>query len=346
MNLDFNIYECDYNDRSNMITKESSGIVKCKKDFPVYKYKEKNYIFKPLSKTKPYITPLFAISEVFWSNVIKEYFDETAPLYKLAICNGYNNEFPSKYNKGTIVESLTTENQTLINLLEYYISHPEENVNIKDYINYCGIYYDYVMILNSPLFKDHYEYGSTLAKQILISILKNDINYHYENVSLIYDKNKLIKVSPPFDHEYSVPFMFPDNLLLFSTYFGGMHTAFMNGTTNEVTNNNAVLHNIHFIVEKYPEIVKEFLQKMNIFIEDFSKTSFSLPKDYMEPLSSTLYLVYEAIYHEHQNSKTLSDIPKFSLMSLNIEEYSNIIERAILFHSISYQNYLTRVLKK
>ncbi len=50
MNLDFNIYECNYNDRSSMITKESSGIVKCKKDFPVYKYNGKITFLKPYIK--------------------------------------------------------------------------------------------------------------------------------------------------------------------------------------------------------------------------------------------------------------------------------------------------------
>lgn len=346
MTLDFNIYQCNYKDRSSTITKDSAGVVKCRKNFPVFTYNDKDYIFKPLSKTKPFITPLFAISEVFWSSVIKEYFNEFAPLYRLAICKGYEKEFISKYSKGTIVESIVSSNQSLVNLLEYYLSHPEEGVDIKGYINYCGVYYDYVKIFNSSLFKENNELGCELANQILISILKGDINYHYENVSFIYEKDKLKRISPPFDHEYSVPFMFPDNIFLFSTYFGDLTSAFMKGTTSDLTNSQAILRNIRLIAERYPDVVNDFLQRMSSFIKDFSQMEFTLPSSYLEPLSSNLYLVYEAIYQEHEDTKKIHEIPKFSLTTLEIEEYSKIIQRIILFHTTNYQKHLIRVLKK
>ena len=71
-----------------VIVGQSAGIVKCFRAFPVFG----NDMFKPLSKTKPLTTPLFGLSEVVWSTIIHDYFNPDTPIYKLAVCEGYEKE--------------------------------------------------------------------------------------------------------------------------------------------------------------------------------------------------------------------------------------------------------------
>ena len=79
LKINYETVHFNYADRIGNLTAEAVGVVKGEKHFPVY---GGNRIFKPLSKSKPFSTPLFAYAEVFWSNVINEYF-VSAPLYQL-----------------------------------------------------------------------------------------------------------------------------------------------------------------------------------------------------------------------------------------------------------------------
>ena len=67
MKINYETVHFNYADRIGNLTAEAVGVVKGEKHFPVY---SGNRIFKPLSKSKPFSTPLFAYAEVFWSNVI------------------------------------------------------------------------------------------------------------------------------------------------------------------------------------------------------------------------------------------------------------------------------------
>ena len=68
----FDINNYDIKDKKRYLYKKPSGVVSSKKSFPVFEDNNKEYIFKPLSKTKPLSTPLFAYSEVYWSYLIKK----------------------------------------------------------------------------------------------------------------------------------------------------------------------------------------------------------------------------------------------------------------------------------
>ena len=51
-----------------------------------------------------------------------------------------------------------------------------------------------------------------LAMQILVSVLKGDQNYHYENIAFVCNKKgEILRLAPMIDHEFSTYFMFPDN---------------------------------------------------------------------------------------------------------------------------------------
>lgn len=56
-----------YSARTGNLKAEAVGVVKGEKHFPVFKG---NLVFKPLTKSKPLSTPLFAYAEVFWSWLI------------------------------------------------------------------------------------------------------------------------------------------------------------------------------------------------------------------------------------------------------------------------------------
>ena len=74
----------NYAERTGNLKAEAVGVVSGEKHFPVF---EDRMVFKPLTKSKPFSTPLFACAEVFWSWVIDTYF-VPAPLYQLAFCRG------------------------------------------------------------------------------------------------------------------------------------------------------------------------------------------------------------------------------------------------------------------
>ena len=202
----YTVYYMDYNDRDDVMKYEATGSVKSEKIFPVYG----DYIFKPLSRTKPLTTPLFAYSEVFWSYFIGKYFEENAPRYYLAKCSNIDRDIPKYYPIGTLVKKVTNENQKLVNLLQYFNSHPLENIDISDYVNFCEKLYDYREILNAPIFKKRVDLREKLENQILLSILKEDENFHYENVSFIEEDGNIIDLCPTLDSEFSSFFLYPE----------------------------------------------------------------------------------------------------------------------------------------
>ena len=57
----------NYAERTGNLKAEAVGVVSGEKHFPVF---EDRMVFKPLTKSKPFSTPLFACAEVFWSWVI------------------------------------------------------------------------------------------------------------------------------------------------------------------------------------------------------------------------------------------------------------------------------------
>lgn len=347
--INFSIYNYDYDKRIGELVKEATGVVKSKKIFPIYEENGKKYLFKPLSKTKPWTTPLFAYSEVFWSNIINEYFDKTAPIYRLAKCNGYEEAYPNRYSKGTIVESVLQEGEHLVDLLKYFKVNKDPNVNIDDYINYCGIYYDYTDILNSKVFRDNSNLGKALSRQILISILKNDLNFHYENLAFICRGKKIVSLAPPMDHEFSEPFVFPDDYKRHSVYFSTLIELLITGKSEDSSyNKKAILNNINIICEQYPDLVEEFLKQLKLFLEDYSKIELFIAKDdgYMEPCATDLFQVYEGIYKDHNGINGTKKLEDINLVNIDMTKFAKDTQSEIIFIGIYLYNYLSKTLNQ
>lgn len=254
----FEIKYVDYKDRSGNLKVSASGVVKSNKFFPTYIIDGENYIFKPLSKTKPLTTGLFSIAEVYWSNIINKYFQKV-PIYELSICNGYEESEPKYYNYGCLVPNVLRNNEYTVNLLEYFREHKDSRVNIDNYINYCMLNYDYTNILSADIFKNTM-LGEQLSYNVLLSILKSDQNYHYENVAFIYNNNKIKCLMPMIDHEFSTPFLFPDDSV-WTLYYAEKYIKDL------MSAESVIGYNVGFIKINYPNMVLLFLSSLNRYIE-------------------------------------------------------------------------------
>lgn len=289
---------------------EAHSQVKSRKVFQVYEKDGRKMIFKPLSKSKPLTTPFFAYSEVFWSYIIHTYFDSSAPRYYLATDQKVLLDDSSWYSCGVLVESLTPRDEELINLFDYQMAHPDKQLGVTDYINYCMEQYDYTKILESDFIKDHREYGSQIAYQILLSILREDQNFHYENINFL-KKGDNLSIAPPIDFEFSTPFLYPENEILSDYYHYcyckqlGFPTERSSKEETERGNMSEVVEflyhrfsfkppslqtrNICMIVREYPEVVEKFLENLDRMNQSLLDIRLSDADGFIQPFSSNAW---------------------------------------------------------
>lgn len=312
--MEFPVKEYIYSDRMYNLSAEAVGVVRGEKHFPVF---GDNKIFKPLTKSKPFTTPLYAYAEVFWSNIINRYF-MSAPLYELAYCRGYEAVQPKYYDYGTAVPVIYEKGQQLINLLEFFRNNPDKNVDIDNYINYCMMFYDYTVILEAEFFKSNRDIAADLARHILVSVLKGDQNYHYENVAFVCDSDKnIIRLAPMIDHEFSTYFMFPDNIQQHFRWFKELEKSIKGENVKEsdyeiyanedekklMMKSATVLNkNLLYIKEHFPEVTCRFIENMKKFKADLENTPqtffINAGPTYPDTANSYLYTVGKARYKD------------------------------------------------
>jgi hypothetical protein len=319
----------EYHNRIGNLTAEAVGVVKGEKHFPIF---DGNMIFKPLTKSKPLSTPLFAYAEVFWSRVIDKYF-MPVPKYQLAWCRGYEAVEEKYYDYGTVVPCIynPAEGEHLKNLLEFFREHPDEKVDIDHYVNYCQMFYDYTDIFQAAFFRENHDIAAQLALYVLVAILKGDQNYHYENVSFLCDSSDHIKgLAPMIDHEFSTYFMFPDNLCENVQWFGELQRSingepvgaeeyqFMSDAVErKLMEKSAVaLHkNLVYIKEHFPEVTRDFRNKLLKFEEDLENHSDELflkkEADYPDTANSNAWLIGKARYKDKNEAAALEYEEKY-----------------------------------
>lgn len=367
MNNLFNPIYLDIKDKYRNLDVEASGKVKSQKHFPVFLRNGKEYIFKPLSRTKPFITPLYAFAECYWSNFINKFFCSDTPIYSLAIVNGLSKEEPKYYDAGTLVPSTITKDEKLVNLLEYFRAFPDEEVDIDNYINYCMTYYDYSKILK-VLFRRNKKFGREVAEQVLLSILRGDYNFHYENVNFISENGVIKKVNPPIDFEFSAMFLFPDSeethkeyyfsyLYLLRLYSKEEHTIFK---FNADTFNDPkllrpeIIKNIITIIKLYPDLVKDFLSKLEYFALGVKDLDISDESNFITPLNSGSWQIGDAIKNgeldkaeELKKTIKLVNIPKEEIFTRIKEEVllmAKTLERILKIYLFAHQSGVTDLL--
>lgn len=358
----FDVKEYNVKDKKRNLEAKASGVVSSKKCFPVFEENGKEYIFKPLSKTKPLSTPLFAYSEVYWSYLLKKYIDPKTPQYRLAICKGLTEENEKYYEKGTIVENVLQEDEELINILELFWKYPDTMVDIDGYINYCERQYSYENILNSTFFTTNKDLGEKLAEQILCSILRRDDNYHYENVSLIEKNKKISDIAPILDMEFSEMFMYPDypkehkeafsdfdeNSQGFYTYdesktYEENYDIFLKKLKEGCIYDNHNLHhtanvrkNIKTIVKLYPDLVKRFIKKLELMREEVVNLEIDFNDDFLETFSSNDYQPNKMILKDGMSKTGLSYLTtkkmiEESRIKLDTKEFNKQIKQEVLW---------------
>ena len=339
-----------YSARSGNLKAEAVGVVKGEKHFPVF---EGDVVFKPLTKSKPLSTPLFAYAEVFWSWVIDAYF-MPAPQYQLAFCEGYEAEVEKYYDYGTVSPMIYGEGEHLLNLLEFFRKYPDDKVHIDNYVNYCQMFYDYAEILESDYFQTHpamaeeldtrdellaqitVSMGGRVAEelvlQILVSILKGDQNYHYENIAFVCrEDDKILRLAPMIDHEFSTYFMFPDSMPRQMYWFEQLARSIQGDevqrgefdyltkeTERHLMEKSATcLHkNLVYIRKHYPKVCAAFLEDLSRLENDLKeeKELFELEKGpgYPDTANSDAYLIGKARYKDHDEERAREYEAKYS----------------------------------
>ena len=358
----FEVKEYDIKDKKRNLNIKSSGVVSSTKYFPVFEENGKERIFKPLSKTKPYSTPLFAYSEVYWSYLIKKYIDSNTPQYYLAVCNGLSEEQNKYYNKGTIVDNILEEDEELINLLDLYKRYPDSLVNINEYVNYCEVQYNYSDILRSTFFTERKDLGEQLAEQILCSLLRRDDNYHYENVSLIKKNNSFPRVAPMIDMEFSQMFMHPDDkdyhIGKITSFDYGLYPVFKynndlsfeenyeiflnkskNGSIYDsygYTRKKNIRENIKCITELYPNLVRNFIEKLKLMRKEVINIDIPFNDNYLGEFSSndwepTRMLLKDGYNEDDDYYKKAKEKAEKSQIKLNHKEFNDQLKKEVLW---------------
>lgn len=347
MEVDFSVKDYDYNLRDGNLDSEAKGVVKSKKNFPYFIEDGKKVIFKPLSRTKPFSTPYFAYSEVVWSTILNKYFDKSIPIYHLARCNGYQEDVLKYHDYGTVVESLVDGDEKLVNLYEFFKKHPDSNVKIDDYINYCLMYYDYTFFFDTDFFKNNPLIGKEIARQYLYSVLRADQNYHYENVSFIYENNQLKRVAKPIDHEFSTMFMYLDQKDrhddLFKEYVNAMSVNIKDfddtmrllferlPLDKKYLFTSTILNNIKKIIKLYPDLVEEFSLSLDSLINDLQEKPLVLENhSFIEPFSSDDYKEGILRFKENKPDEARKLLETLERKTIDPNEVSGQINREIV----------------
>ena len=358
MNFDWKVYNYDYHQRIGNLTSEAQGTVKSEKHFPVFLDNGKEMVFKPLSKTKPLSTPFFAYSEVFWSTIFHNYFDPTTPIYHLATCQNIEEEYPNKYHHGTVVEKLGTEKKNLINLYQLCQANKNTLPDISTYINYCEVFYDYTKILDSEFMKQHPGLAESVVKQILCSVLRQDQNYHYENV-LFYQGEEGLEIAPMIDHEFSTMFMYLDkpekNKNLFVTTQESLEG--ISGEARKHTSDDILKmlyieklevegKNIDKIMTLYPTTAIEFLENLKRFITDFSTTPLQMEDyNYLVPFNTSNFYIGQARWKENDERKAKALEAVLDQHFITPDMLSNQIQDQVLQNAKALKKRIEKQLK-
>lgn len=343
----FRVINLNSKDKIGTLKAEAHSAVKSTKYFPIYMHDGKEMIFKPLSKTKPLTTPFFAYSEVYWSYIINKYFDSRAPRYYLAISDEMEDEQPKYFNHGVLVESITPNNDKLINMYDYFIQNPDDTVNIGDYINYCMENYDYTNILLSDFISSNKERSEYLAYQILLSMLRQDQNFHYENINF---SEKDLSLLPPIDFEFSTPFLYPDQEDKYeyekNKYIKALSIKYEEDAISKLVKQvmlergfepyGTLTNNICLIVRTYPDVVLRFTKELDKLIEDLSDITINDPNNYIGLLNSDYWEVGHAFYKENDLDKYKSLKEKIELKSIDKDFVFDRISSDVLEFSQSF----------
>jgi len=260
------------------------------KNLPIYLGKDnERYLFKPLSKTKPFCNDLYAIAEVYCSRIIQYYFSSETPVYTLAVCDGLSNELPNKFDKGNLVKLFTLPEERFMSFAEYFQrdESSEPHHLVKDFTNYCMMWYDFTPFFEDSTFKDNPDFSDKLASLVLHSLLFEDSNFHYGNAGFIVDgENNIIDVAPCYDNEFSFIFTSLDN----PNQRVNSYKAINFGTGHNRKTN------IDYLLQNKQSSVNDFLEGVISMVSDLDKlrnfSKIPVSDNFVENSDSEMWEVY------------------------------------------------------
>ncbi len=341
----FDVAQLEYDKRDGDLSKEAQGVVKSTKYFPLFYRDAVLQVMKPLSKTKPMCTVMYAYSEVYWSYIIKKFFMPDTPQYKLATCRGIEKEQAKYYEKGTLVPYVLKENQTMQNMVEYYADKEAAPFNLN-YTNYCGRLYDYAPFFDCEPFISNPQLGEQLAFQVLLSYLKQDQNFHYENVSFIKEGEQLVTLAPPLDHEFSTMFLYPDDKrkLKLDTIMGGFMP--FNAEFQD-EKENLVNHTLRIIYNHYPDMFNAFAENIEEMVTSLSTSPVMLKDNgFMEPFHSNQWRIGYAKFKELGEAKAKRLESSIQKRELDLPTFSTNLNEEVINSGKLLHNAMRNVMQK
>lgn len=210
------------------------------------------------------------------------------------------------------------------------------------------------LILLSNFINKNKFIGEEIAYQILLSILRQDQNFHYENINFIKTEDSL-SVAPPIDFEFSTPFLYPDkedkyeyeknkylNLLKINYEEDEIEKILKKiKLDNNLQLNNTLVNNICLIVKLYPNIVLKFIKNCETLLKDLPDINLDDPDNYIDKLNSDYWKIGHALYKENNIKKYTELKNKFKLIEIDKTFTLNKIKKDIL----EFSKYFNLILK-
>jgi len=246
-------------DAKDFIKFETSDVWKSGKYYPVFELPDGEYIFKPMHLHKPNLTGLFPIAEVFWG-AFAESIKYPNAKYKLAVCEGINKQNFIYDDYGCLSKNILGKDEKLVPVYDYLCNNENVSDEFRNYINYAGVAYDYMPVLESKLLQGRPDLAERLAEKIIWSIYIANLNLHYSNCLMVADKAGNIKrFAECFDNEYS-------------GFFGGEVNA-SREVHKTIINSDIIKKEVKYLREQFPSAVNKLEDKILNFSksDDFKK---------------------------------------------------------------------------
>lgn len=323
------------------------------KILPFFIVNHQEQIFKPALLSKPFYTPLHNYAEVYWSHLNKKFFDPNTIEFTLAKVSGFSEKYAYTNNKyddyGVISPSYLNEDEETIRLDQILLENRLIKCDTTKNISGVPAFFNYDPLLNPksdiPLFTTKIK--RKLASQVLFKTLAIDVNASPRNFNLISNRTtNHLKFAPVIDNEFSLPFLFPDNIVERNSMhqlgnFVGRENQF--NACNRLWPKDAEMdiftHNIQSIGKYYPEIAQDFLDRLNNMREYLDSSPILWQNhDFIGEVNSQKYMLYSGSFLRNEyESNPIYHRSTF----INIIETGRLIEQDTIISA----DYITKTLK-
>lgn len=206
----------------------------------------------------------------------------------------------------------------------------------------CMLFYDYTNIFESSFIQGNVKIGEELAMHVLLSILKGDQNYHYENVAFICDEeNNVLRLAPVIDHEFSTMFLFPEDWERNITFFKDLLSSIAGEEKIEdikgkdeaerqllIQSTTNLNRNIHYISSHYPNVTALFLEKLEKFEKDIDGIHI-YDEGYVFPCNSFSFKIGQARYKNDDEEQAIELEKNMRYYDIDLTAFEKVLKSEI-----------------